>query len=100
MNIRPARTEDLSSALEIYKIAREFMLNNGNPEQWGEVYPPDDLVEFDIENERLYILEENGAIEGVFAFLRTEIRYMTISTVNGLIPSHTLPSTALQAQDE
>ena len=70
MNIRPARTEDLSSALEIYKIARKFMLNNGNPEQWGEVYPPDDLVEFDIENERLYVIEENGAIEGVFAFFK------------------------------
>ena len=51
------------------------MAQNGNPRQWGEVYPPESLVADDIRHGILYVMEhfpENGNVPivcGVFAFL-------------------------------
>ena len=48
MEIRKAAEADLDEILEIYSQARRFMAKNGNPSQWGDVYPPRKLVEADI----------------------------------------------------
>lgn len=68
MTIRPAVAEELSLVLKIYERARDFMRENGNPDQWGDVYPPKELVEENIESGILQVLENDGEIEGVFAF--------------------------------
>lgn len=47
-----------------------MMRETGNAGQWGSTYPPQALLEEDIEQERLYVLEEAGAVIGVFAFDR------------------------------
>lgn len=39
MNIRKSTLQDLPQILNLYKIAREFMKNNGNPNQWEDRYP-------------------------------------------------------------
>ena len=39
MNIRKSTSKDLPQILNLYKIAREFMKNNGNPNQWDEPLP-------------------------------------------------------------
>ncbi len=68
MAIRKALSSDLDRALEIYSVARDFMKASGNPEQWGRTYPPRELVEADISGEKLYVLEDELSIYGLFAF--------------------------------
>lgn len=67
--IRPAEKNDLNGIMQIYSTAREFMAKNGNPNQWGKVFPPKELIADDIENGRLFVIEENGSVHGVFAFI-------------------------------
>ena len=45
MNIRKSTSQDLPQILNLYKIAREFMKNNGNPNQWEDRYPEVSTVE-------------------------------------------------------
>ncbi len=69
--IRQAKTDDLSRILEIYEAGREFMRQRGNPDQWGESYPPESLVRSDIEGAQLYVIcDGEDCPHGVFAFLR------------------------------
>lgn len=67
--IRLAKTEDLPVILEIYEYARKFMKENNNPTQWGDHFPPRELLEKDIENRQLYVYEEKNMVHGVFAFI-------------------------------
>ena len=66
-NIRRAEPADLDRILEIYKIARKFMAENGNPTQWKDGYPAREMLEADIRLERLFVVEEED-ICGVFMF--------------------------------
>lgn len=68
MNIRKSTSRDLPQILELYRIAREFMKNNGNPNQWGDNYPETSTVEKDIEAGHSYVCVENGNIIGTFVF--------------------------------
>lgn len=69
MIIRSATHQDLNTILNIYDRARKFMREHGNPEQWGDVYPPNELVKEDIEEKRLYIVEgDDGVAAGVFSY--------------------------------
>lgn len=55
--IRFAKEADLPRLLEIYRTARAFMRQNGNPTQWNDNYPTlEDLLE-DIRKNRLYAVE-------------------------------------------
>ena len=45
MEIRLAEAGDLPVILEIYRRARRFMAENGNPTQWGDGHPPRQLLE-------------------------------------------------------
>jgi hypothetical protein len=66
MIIRKALKNDLARCLEIYEIARNKMRENGNPTQWGTEYPYDYLIKEDIELGRLYVVDNDGSVEGVF----------------------------------
>lgn len=66
MIIRKATENDLARCLEIYEIARNKMRENGNPTQWGTEYPYDYLIKEDIELGRLYVVDNDGSVEGVF----------------------------------
>jgi RimJ/RimL family protein N-acetyltransferase len=65
--IRKAQMEDFDRILEIYAYARSFMAKTGNPTQWGNHYPPLDMLHADIPAGNLYVVED-GQIHGVFAF--------------------------------
>lgn len=67
--IRLATKEDLPSIYEIYGAARRFMAENNNPTQWGDVYPPDELLALDVERRRLYAVADDGRICGSFVFI-------------------------------
>ena len=64
--IRLARIEDLSDIMNIYQVARQFMVATGNPHQWNDHYPSDELLLQDIEKQQLYVEEMDGAIDAVF----------------------------------
>jgi hypothetical protein len=68
--IRTAKKQDIPALIEIYSHAQEFMAENGNPTQWGYVYPPKELIEKDIKNRILYVIEKNSVVHGVFAFIK------------------------------
>lgn len=66
--IRLAKTEDLNNITDVYSYARKFMAENGNPTQWGTNYPSEQLIENDINNKKMYVIEEKNQIHAVFMF--------------------------------
>lgn len=48
--IRPSTVEDIPRMQEIYAHARQFMVETGNPEQWGDSYPSEEFLREDIDN--------------------------------------------------
>lgn len=69
MPIRQATPQDLQAVLAIYAHARESMRASGNPTQWGDSYPPEDLVRADIRRGVSYVLTQGEIPCAVFAFL-------------------------------
>lgn len=67
--IRTAEHSDLNRIMEIYRIARDFMKQNGNETQWGSANPPLEVIENDILNRQLFVYVEGDIIHGVFAFI-------------------------------
>lgn len=70
MNIRKAVVSDFNRIMEIYAIAREYMKNSGNLNQWKDHYPEKNIVNKDIEDKISYVLEDNGHIFAVFVFIK------------------------------
>ncbi len=57
--------------MEIYAHARQVMREAGNPRQWGPTnWPPQKLIELDIQEGRSYVLEDQGVIGAVFCFMQ------------------------------
>ena len=69
MNIRHSTMADLPDISDCYAYAREQMKLNGNPTQWGNSSPAEALILGDIQSGHGYVIEENGVICGVFAFI-------------------------------
>lgn len=69
MKIRKTRPEDLAQVMEIYAIARAFMAKTGNPGQWGDGHPQEELIREDIEKGISYVAEADGRIEVVFMYV-------------------------------
>lgn len=68
MEIRKSTPEELEAILELYEQARKFMIEHGNADQWGTVYPPRQMVEQDIADGKNHICTENGELLGTFYF--------------------------------
>lgn len=56
MEIRKAKLEDLDSILSIYDTARAFMKSYGNATQWGDAWPPKEVIISDIEEGNGYVV--------------------------------------------
>lgn len=67
--IRNARPADWDDIMEIYAIARGFMKTAGNPTQWGDTFPPVDMVKEDIALQQSYVVELDGRVQAVFAMI-------------------------------
>lgn len=70
--IRNALPRDFEEIQEIYAIARGFMKTAGNPTQWGDTFPPVDMVEEDIREGLNYVVELEGRLQAVFAMIPGE----------------------------
>lgn len=68
MEIRKSTPKDLDTLLHLYADARDFMVKNGNPLQWGDTYPSAELVRCDIEEGCSYVCIHDGQIAGTFYF--------------------------------
>lgn len=69
MEIRKAKESELDLLMEIYGIARAFMVRTGNPGQWKDSYPGEERIREDISWGICYVCVEDGVIEGVFSYL-------------------------------
>lgn len=69
MEIRKARVDELGQIQAVYAYAREFMARTGNPNQWGKNNPTEDRIIAYIDNGHQYVMEQDGEIMGVFAFI-------------------------------
>lgn len=52
VNIRLAEEKDFEIIMSIYRNARNFMKQNGNPNQWKDDYPPKNLIIKDIKEHK------------------------------------------------
>lgn len=62
--IRKARLSDLASIKNLTEACAIKMQEKGIF-QWNEHYPSMEIFESDIESEELYVLEENGRLQGI-----------------------------------
>ncbi len=67
--VRKATENDLPRALAIYDSARRFMRRRGNTVQWVNGYPSEALLRQDTARGDLYVMEDEGGVYGVFAFI-------------------------------
>lgn len=69
IKIELATINDLPKILDVYSIARKYMKENGNETQWGENYPPKEMLINDIKNKILYVIKKDEEVHAVFAFI-------------------------------
>ncbi len=67
MHIRKAKIEDFEQIMKIYWAAQDFMIESGNPNQWGHSYPSEDLIREDIRNGTCHLVCCGDEPHGVFA---------------------------------
>lgn len=68
MEIRKTKLQDLPYVMDVYKYAQKFMVENGNPNQWSEGYPPQIMIEDDIIKGLSYVCVDDDKILAVFYF--------------------------------
>lgn len=61
-----ATLADLPAMTALYAHARKFMAQQGNPGQWGTVYPDEAQLTEDIESGGAWLCRENGALLAAF----------------------------------
>ena len=72
MQIREATLKDIPAIDAIFKRARTFMSEAGNPTQWAGVYPSAADAQADVEACSGYVFEQDGRVVGTFAFVLGE----------------------------
>ena len=72
MEIRKTKLEELDQVMAIYAHARQFMAEQGNPNQWGTTKPAKEQIVADIEQGNSYVCVENGEIAAVFFYSNEE----------------------------
>lgn len=83
MEIRRSTEKDLPVIMEIYRYARTFMAEHGNPNQWGPTnWPPVELIRADIAAGRSYVCLHNGRIVGTFFFCQGKDIEPTYHNIN------------------
>lgn len=72
MQIRKATIADLPCITGIYALARQYMQQTGNPTQWTNGYPSDELIREDIAKGGCHVYISGNEIAGVFYFKQEE----------------------------
>lgn len=84
IKIRLSEEGDLEEIMEIFAHAKRFMRDNGNPTQWEDGYPSEEIVLGDISRGNSYLcVDDDGCPVGVFSFIPgPDVTYATISGGN------------------
>jgi hypothetical protein len=69
MDFRQTNRSDLDEILNLYNLARRYMLEQGNPSQWGNGYPGERIILSDIENGQHFACLDADRIQGCFTFI-------------------------------
>lgn len=67
LEIRKPTMDELNEIMEIYRIAQDFMIKTGNPNQWKHDHPAEELVRNDILNGVNRVIFDETGLHGVFA---------------------------------
>ena len=67
MKIRKATLDDIDSLNKLYEHARQEMIKNNNPLQWGNTEPSTDKLISRIKDGNHYIVEKDGVFCGAFS---------------------------------
>ncbi len=79
LTVRRAVQAEFDVIMGIYKIAQDFMIRTGNPNQWKHSDPAPEQIEADIENGICHVICEGEEIHGVFALCEgTDPTYLYI----------------------
>ena len=79
MRIRKTTINDLDTVMKIYARARGFMAETGNPTQWKDSYPSEELIRKDISDGVSYVCVGEREIEAVFMYdMREDPTYAVI----------------------
>ena len=66
LSIRKSAPDDIPEMLEIFAAARRFMAGTGNPDQWSEDYPGEELLKSDIASGDSHVILSEGRIVATF----------------------------------
>lgn len=72
MNVRNANAADFEQIIKIYKYAQDYMIQSGNPAQWGHSYPDAELIKTDISQGVCKVIYDENGIHGVCALFEGE----------------------------
>lgn len=72
MILRHGKPADLDAIQAVYQAARKRMALQGNPDQWKQNRPRLEATLDDLARNNLYVVEDQGQIVGVFAFILGE----------------------------
>lgn len=64
--IRRSTEADIPAMMEIYRQARFFMRESGNPDQWDDSYPSVEILKGDILRNESFVCLEDDTIVGTF----------------------------------
>lgn len=81
MIIRKASLEDIPRLRCIFEKAKAFMTSQGNPNQWIQGYPAEELIREQVLQGWCYACEENNSIVATFCFIPGPDP--TYQTING-----------------
>lgn len=84
--IRKSSINDIPRLKEIFTIARRFMTETGNPNQWDANYPNENQLREDIESNNSYVIQQGGNIVATFV-LRSGIDTTYNEIYNGSWPN-------------
>ena len=68
MIIRKTTEQDLPKIYQLYADARDFMRETGNPNQWKDSFPAQDLIDQDAKSGKSYVCICDDKIAAVFYF--------------------------------
>ena len=66
--ITKATLTQLPQIMAVYAHARQFMAQNGNPDQWGTAYPSEAMIRQDIAGGKCYVNFNDEHIRAAFYF--------------------------------